>query len=126
VAAYSSGLSGFDLSGYPVPKKRLEDRLCRFLPQNNALFSRLVTRLFFHGIKGSDPFDSLLGDVRALALLNLDEFAAHINHAGLLAGSSDAEQTAEAGKPIHCPAGASAGCCREGACTTGFVSCEVG
>ena len=78
----------------------VEDRLCLFLPQGNAHFSGLVARLFLHGIECSNPYDRLFGDSGALALEDLHKLAAHVDHAGLLAGLAVSEQIVEAGEPI--------------------------
>jgi len=78
----------------------IKDRFGLSLSQGDAFFSGLVARLFFHGIEGSNPLDCFLRDGRAFALIDIDKLAAHMDHAGLLAGTICPEQPIEPGEAI--------------------------
>ena len=73
-------------------------RLC--LPQGHTFFNRFVARLFFHGMEGGDALDYFFGDGRTFAFMDVDELAAHMNHASLLAGAICPEQPVEPGEAI--------------------------
>src|SRR6056297_3697002 len=70
------------------------------MAQGDAFFGRLVARGLLHGIEARDALDSLSGDGGPVAFEGIDELAAHVHHAGLLAGQARAKQTVEAGKPV--------------------------
>lgn len=71
----------------------VEDRLCLFLSQGHAVFSWCVAGLFFDSVEARDPFDCFFGDGKAFTFLNINELAAHMNDAGLLAGAICPEQS---------------------------------
>jgi len=95
----------------------IEDRLGFRLTQGDAFIWAFVARLLLDGIEPGDPFDDAPGDDRPIALEDIHELAADMDHAGLLRGEPIAEQAIEAGEAVRCPAGDCGAICREGACT---------
>lgn len=70
------------------------------LSQGDAFVRRSVPRLLFDGIEPADAFDGFPGDGGAGALEDIQEIAADMHHASLLAGQTLAEQPDEAGEPV--------------------------
>ena len=65
------------------------------LPQDRVFLERLTSRFLLHAVEDGDPLDHLLGDGGPVALIDLDELAAHMDHAGLFGGFVFSEQTVE-------------------------------